>query len=208
MCTPFHHTPLKAAKVKSTRRGSRINTDRFPKRAPKEQASSGVRRHAPLGNLFWILTPWTDPRNMESSRLIQWTEKKKDILASYRWTVRASQLGHWRYFLLGSPLGQAPTPHREMPSLYVEKRRNGGRNSQKASRVPFPWGRFLRGGTGHFRSSEVDLERTQNYWVELLALYRSTPNDYLTVEPLRNGHTGNRRRWPLWKGGRYGEVGL
>ena len=57
VCTPFHHTLLKAAKVKSTRHGSTINTDRFPKRAPKEQASSGVRGHAPLGNLIWILTP-------------------------------------------------------------------------------------------------------------------------------------------------------
>ena len=31
------------------RRGSRINTDRFPKRAPKAQASSGVREKAPPG---------------------------------------------------------------------------------------------------------------------------------------------------------------
>ena len=31
------------------RRGSRINTDRFPKRAPKAQASSGVQERAPPG---------------------------------------------------------------------------------------------------------------------------------------------------------------
>ena len=29
-----------------------------------------------------------------------------------------------------------------------------------------------------------------------------------TVEPLHNGHLGDRRRWPLWRGGRYGEVGV
>ena len=33
-----------------SRRGSRINTDRFPKRAPKAQASSGVRGLAPPRN--------------------------------------------------------------------------------------------------------------------------------------------------------------
>ena len=38
------------------RRGSRINTDRFPKRAPKAQASSGVREQAPPGK-NWIFTP-------------------------------------------------------------------------------------------------------------------------------------------------------
>ena len=29
-----------------------------------------------------------------------------------------------------------------------------------------------------------------------------------TVEPLHNGHHGDRRKWPLWRGGRYGEVGV
>ena len=37
------------------RRGSRINTDWFPKRAPKVQASMGVRGYAPPGN-FWNST--------------------------------------------------------------------------------------------------------------------------------------------------------
>ena len=36
--------------VRLYRRGSRINTDRFPKRAPKAQASSGVRGLAPPRN--------------------------------------------------------------------------------------------------------------------------------------------------------------
>ena len=34
------------------RRGSRINTDRFPKRAPKAQASSGVQGMLPLRKFF------------------------------------------------------------------------------------------------------------------------------------------------------------
>ena len=29
-----------------------------------------------------------------------------------------------------------------------------------------------------------------------------------TVEPLHNGHVGDRRKWPLWRGGSYGEVGV
>ena len=35
-------------------------------------------------------------------------------------------------------------------SIYVENRQNGGRNTLRALRVPFPlqWGRFLRGGDG------------------------------------------------------------
>ena len=63
-------------------------------------------------------------------------------------------------------------------SEVCQKRQNGGRNSQKALRVPFPfqWGRFLRGGDGSFQvvgrtHLEVDLEQTQNYYVEYLALY-------------------------------------
>ena len=27
-----------------------------------------------------------------------------------------------------------------------------------------------------------------------------------TVEPLHNGHPGDRRKWPLWRGGRNEEV--
>ena len=29
----------------------------------------------------------------------------------------------------------------------------------------------------------------------------------VTMEPLQNGHLGDRRKWPLWRGGRYEEVG-
>ena len=28
-----------------------------------------------------------------------------------------------------------------------------------------------------------------------------------TVKPLHNGDLGDRRKWPLWRGGRYGRVG-
>ena len=37
------------------RRGLRINTDRFPKRAPKAQASRGVREQAPTGKKIGFL---------------------------------------------------------------------------------------------------------------------------------------------------------
>ena len=70
------------------------------------------------------------------------------------------------------------TPNEELPSIYVEKLQNGGRNSQKALRVPFllQWDRLLEGGDELFQvvwrtDLEVHLERTQNYCVELLALY-------------------------------------
>ena len=60
----------------------------------------------------------------------------------------------------------------------VEKRHNGTRLTQKTLRVPLPlqWGQFLRGGYGSVQvvwrtDLDVDLELTQNYWVEFLALY-------------------------------------
>ena len=28
------------------------------------------------------------------------------------------------------------------------------------------------------------------------------------VKPLHNSHLGDKRKWPLWRGGRYGEVGV
>ena len=57
-------------------------------------------------------------------------------------------------------------------SIYVENRQNGWRNTLRALRVPFPlqWGRFLRGGDGEQIWKSV-LKRTQNYCVDLLALY-------------------------------------
>ena len=30
----------------------------------------------------------------------------------------------------------------------------------------------------------------------------------ITVEALYNSHLGDRRKWPLWRDGRYGEVGI
>ena len=64
-----------------------------------------------------------------------------------------------------------------LPSM-SKKIQNGGRNSQKAFRVPISssMDRFLEGGGGLFHvvwrtDLEVHLERTQNYCVELLALY-------------------------------------
>ena len=54
-------TPLSPARKTTTttllrRRGSRINTDLFPKRAPKAQACSGVRGGLPQ-EMFWIFIP-------------------------------------------------------------------------------------------------------------------------------------------------------
>ena len=70
-------------------------------------------------------------------------------------------------FLLGCPEGNAQS---RSTFVYVEKRQNGGRNSQKALRIPFR--PFLRGRDGSFQPVQrtylkVCLERTQNY----LALY-------------------------------------
>ena len=69
-------------------------------------------------------------------------------------------------------------PNHKMGNSYVKKRPNGGQISQKALHVPFPiqWGWFLQGGDMSFQvvwqtDLEVDLELTQNYCIELLALY-------------------------------------
>ena len=35
----------------------------------------------------------------------------------------------------------------------------------------------------------------------------SNNNNNDTFEPLQNGYLGDRGKWPLWRGGRYGEVG-
>ena len=70
------------------------------------------------------------------------------------------------------------TLKQELPSISVAKRQNGVRNSQKALCVSFPlyWGQFLWGGDRSFQvvwrtHLEVDLKLTQNYRVELLALF-------------------------------------
>ena len=66
------------------------------------------------------------------------------------------------------------------------KRQNGGRNSPKALRVPFPLNGadFCGEGTGHFRSSSEKI--WNSIWKDAKSLRGvigpiSTPNDYLTT---------------------------
>ena len=79
------------------------------------------------------------------------------------------------FVIIGQPL--RATPNEELPSIYVEKIQNGGRNSQKAFRVPFllQWTDFWREGAGYFMLSGEQIWKSiwneQNYCVELLALY-------------------------------------
>ena len=68
-----------------------------------------------------------------------------------------------------------------------KKRQNSSRYIQKALRVSIPLqqSRFLGGGDRSFQvvwatDLEIDLERTQNYFVKLLRPI-STPNDYLNA---------------------------
>ena len=68
-----------------------------------------------------------------------------------------------------------------------QKRQNGGRNFQKALRVPFhrSMGPILRGGDGSLQvvwrtDLEVDLEQTQHYCVEFIGPI-STTNDCLNI---------------------------
>ena len=111
-------------------------------------------------------------------------------------------------------LWEPPTPQ-EFPFLsegntqsrntfsYVKKRQNGRQNSQEALHLPFPlqWGRFLWEGDGSFQvvwqtDLEIDLEWTQNYCVELVALYRSTGNDYLINTAFRS--SGKQTWKSIW----------
>ena len=78
------------------KRGSRINTDRFPKRAPKAQASSGVREKAPPGkklDFYYLKSPflgfqviqtecWPDG-NLESVFIIKNIQEKLSSLETY-----------------------------------------------------------------------------------------------------------------------------
>ena len=83
------------------------------------------------------------------------------------------------HFLLGCLWGQHAIKKWEANSFYVKKKRQiGGQNFLKTLHVPFPlqWGLFLWGGDRSFlviwqTELEVDLEWTQNYSLELLALY-------------------------------------
>ena len=76
--------------------GSRINTDRFPKRAPKARASSGVREKAPPGkklDFYYLKSPflgflviqtecWPDG-NLESVFIIKNIQEKLSSLETY-----------------------------------------------------------------------------------------------------------------------------
>ena len=78
------------------RRGSRRNTDRFPKRVPKVQASSGVREKAPPGiklDFYYLKSPflgfqviqtecWPDG-DLESVFIIKNIQEKLSSLETY-----------------------------------------------------------------------------------------------------------------------------
>ena len=83
------------------------------------------------------------------------------------------------HFLSGCLWGQHAIQKWEANSFYVKKKRqNGGQNFLKTLHVPFPlqWGLFLLEGDRSFlviwqTELKVDLEWTQHYSLELLALY-------------------------------------
>ena len=54
----------------------------------------------------------------------------------------------------------------------------------------------------HFVLLQVSLEMETKYPLHNLT------EKLDTVEPLHNGYFGDRRKWPLWRGGRHGEVGV
>ena len=90
---------------------------------------------------------------------------------------------------MGCPRGQRPIKkmRSNILSEVCQKRQNGGRNSQKALRVPFPfqWGRFLKG-----RGRVISGRRANTFGSRFgtnTKLLRgvfgpiSTPNDYLST---------------------------
>ena len=97
------------------------------------------------------------------------------VLALKLWSSVSITVITWWLFFIGLPV--RATLNQEIPLVHVEKRPNGRNGiSRKLFMSLFPWGRFLRGGDASFQvvwrtDLEVDLERTQNYFVELLALY-------------------------------------
>ena len=97
------------------------------------------------------------------------------VLALKLWPSVSITVITWWLFFIGLPV--RATLNQEIPLVHVEKRPNGRNGiSRKLFMSLFPWGRFLRGGDASFQvvwrtDLEVDLERTQNYFVELLALY-------------------------------------
>ena len=100
---------------------------------------------------------------------------RRAVLALKLWPSVSITVITWWLFFIGLPV--RATLNQEIPLVHVEKRPNGRNGiSRKLSMSLFPWGRFLRGGDASFQvvwrtDLEVDLERTQNYFVELLALY-------------------------------------
>ena len=106
--------------------------------------------------------------------------KTDDLMENARRKRRGT--GTHERLIIGLPVRATPT--QEVPSVYVEKLQNGGRNSQKALTVPFPlqWGRFLQGGDWFqvvWRTDlEVDVERT--HWIIAWAYWPYIfPDDYL-----------------------------
>ena len=97
------------------------------------------------------------------------------VLALKLWPSVSITVITWWLFFIGLPV--RATLNQEIPLVHVEKRPNGRNGiSRKLFMSLFPWGRFLGGGDASFQvvwrtDLEVDLERTQNYFVELLALF-------------------------------------
>ena len=92
-------------------------------------------------------------------------------MGSCRYQLRSL---HGDYFLLGCPLGQSSI---KKYLLFMSKKDEMEDGISRKLFMPLsPWGRFLRGGDALFQvvwrtDLEVDLQRSQNYFVELLALY-------------------------------------
>ena len=77
---------------------------------------------------------------------------------------------------MGGPWWQSPIIKWRPPHLYRKKTKLRTELPEGfACPIPLQWGRFLRRGDGSFQVTwrtdvEVDLERTQNYCMELLSL--------------------------------------
>ena len=137
-----------------------------------------------LTSLSWLhsISPVTLQRKrVLDMRRFLW--KTDDLMENARRKRRGP--GTHERLIIGLPVGATPT--QEVPSVYVEKLQNGGRNSQKALTVPFPfkWGRFLQRGDWPFQivwrtDLEVDVERT--HWIIAWAYWPYIfPDDYLNT---------------------------
>ena len=94
--------------------------------------------------------------------------------------ISVATVTHYHWAALRSERGRVgENPGNEVGKFFpCQKRQNGGRNFQKALRVPSHRSMrpISRGGDGSLQvvwrtDLEVDLEQTQHYCVELLALY-------------------------------------